>query len=304
MLLQLTADQDQLRQSLRVLFDRQAGWERSRSLENDVDRPLLSSMQQAGFLDVASTEGGTLLDAVLVVEEAEAACARAPVAARALVAARLLDSAPLVVGLVDTDPCALTRYAGLCDAYLVLDSGGASYAEAAQVDVTPEPSRWGYPLGRVRVRRAARLGSGTGGRLLAAWQVALAAEMGAAMRRAVDLTATYVTHRTQFGRPIGSYQAVSHALSEAKVATEGTIWMARRAAADPDDTILAAAAATYAADAAGLIVQRTHQVTGAIGITREYGLVASTMRLGVLRSELGGPRRHAIGLAELRWPQP
>jgi hypothetical protein len=220
-----------------------------------------------------------------------------------VVAATLLEEPPVVMGLVDPDRSALTRWAGTCDGYLVLGEGdrSAAYAAAADVEVTPVPTRWGYPLGRVTVRRSEPLGPGSGARLVNAWRIALAAEMGGAMRRAVDLTAAYVTNRRQFGRPIGSYQAVSHALGEAAVATEGTVWLARKAAANPEDGVMAAAAATYAADAARIVGQQTHQVTGAIGITLDYGLVASTMRLGVLRSELGGARRHAVALSELRW---
>lgn len=302
--LELTPEQGSLTDSLRILFGRLAGPDRARQLDDGVDRALLDTLHDGGFLDIAaSTEGGSLLDALLVVEAAEDAFARAPVAARVVVAPLVIEGPALAIGLVDADPTALVRYAGLCDAYLVLDGPQACYVEASDVDATPVPTRWGYPLGRIEVRGGTRLGPGSADRLRAAWQLGLAAEMGASMRRAVQLTARYVSERHQFGRPIASFQAVSHRLARAAVAAEGAMWLARRAAADIDDHSMAATAATYAADAARLVTEGTHQVTGAIGITREYDLVLSTMRLGVLQSELGGARRHALCLSEQRWPR-
>ena len=43
-----------------------------------------------------------------------------------------------------------------------------------------------------------------------------------------------------------------------------------------------------------------HQVTGAIGVTSEYGLVGWTMRLMALHTELGGRRAHARHVAQAR----
>jgi hypothetical protein len=241
-----------------------------------------------------------LLDAVLLVEEAEGAFARAPVAARALVAPLLPAVPGLAVGLVNGRQ-SLVRYAGWCDTYLFLEGEEAYVATTDCVDVEVVPSRWGYPLGRVRARDRQPLGEHGGSRLRSAWQLALATEMGAQMTTAVALTARYVTDRHQFGRPIGSYQAVSHRLAQAEVFAQGTTWLARRAAWSPDDRTRAATAATYACEAARYVIEATHQVTGAIGITQEYDLVLSTMRLGVLLAELGGAASHARDVVQHRW---
>jgi alkylation response protein AidB-like acyl-CoA dehydrogenase len=303
--LELSQHQNDLIAAVRRIFSRQAGPDRARELGEGagaIDRELLDTLKQNGFLDLALDQGSSLLDAVLLVEEAEAAYARAPVAARAIVAPLLLkDSSPAAVGLVSS-PRSLVRYAGTCDTYLILDGDEAFAAEAAQVNVEPVPTRWGYPLGRVRAAARSSLGPGSGRVLRTAWQIALAAEMGAQARKAVAVTAKYVTERHQFGRAIGSYQAVAHQLATAAVYAEGTMWMARRAAWDAEDTAFAAAAATYACEAARVVVTTTHQVTGAIGIAREYDLVLSTMRLGFLETELGGAEFHARTLSHERWP--
>jgi alkylation response protein AidB-like acyl-CoA dehydrogenase len=297
--LSLSDEQRSLVEALGGLFTRHAGAARARELADALDRPLLTLLHDQGFLDIATES--RLLDAVLLVEQAEAAYARAPIAARAVVAPLVLKDEPeLAVALVSS-PDALVRHAGQCDTYLVLDGDEAHVATAAQVTVEPVPSRWGYPLGRVAVQDRVSLGAGSGRRLRSAWQIALAAEMGAQMRRAVALTAAYVTERHQFGRPIGGYQAVAHQLAAAEVFAQGTTWLTRRAAWDPDDGALAAAAAAYACEGARVVVEATHQVTGAIGIAKEYDLVLSTMRLAFLESELGGGAAHAQDVSQQRW---
>lgn len=298
--LALDDDQKALEQALHTLFERHAGPARARTLGDSIDGELLDILDRQGYLDVASES--SLVHAVLLVEAAEGAFARAPVAARAIVAPLLLDDTlARAVGLVAA-PNALVRYAGLCDVYLFLDHDEVYLATAGQVSVEPVASRWGYPLGRVRADERTKVGAGKGALLSHAWQVALAAEMGAQMTRAITLTSRYVTDRKQFGRPIGSYQAVSHQLATATVYAEGTRWLARRAAWDINAPVLAAVAATYACEAARVVIDATHQVTGAIGIATEYDLVLSTMRLGFLETELGGKSAHARLAARENWP--
>ncbi|MCW2622091.1 MAG: acyl-CoA dehydrogenase domain protein, partial [Frankiales bacterium] len=98
-----------------------------------------------------------------------------------------------------------------------------------------------------------------------------------------------------------SYQAVAHQLATAEVFAQGATWLTRRAAWDPGDATAAAAAAAYACEGARVVVDATHQVTGAIGIAKEYDLVLSTMRLGFLATELGGGPAHAQVVAQQRW---
>src|SRR5262249_34370054 len=63
----------------------------------------------------------------------------------------------------------------------------------------------------------------------------------------------------------------------------------------------AATAAAYAAEAANSLFRETHQLTGAMGFTREHDLHVFSMRLQALRLELGGVSAHRRAITEQRW---
>jgi hypothetical protein len=251
---------------------------------------LLGEFDAAGYLDVVRDAGP--IEGVLVVERAAEALAVGPIAARVLVGPMAgVPDLPPAVGLVAGRSAALCRWAPQCDAFLVLDGDRALLAARGDVDVTPVESAFGASYGTVTVRRADEVGSGD--RLRRAWQVAIAAEAEGTMLAAIAKTAQYVSQRRQFGRPIGGFQAVQHRLATAYAMAMGTRWLARRAAWYVEDEFLTASAAAYGCEAAQVTYTNTHQVTGAIGITTEYGLVGWTTRLLGLRQELGGQRAHA-----------
>ena len=110
------------------------------------------------------------------------------------------------------------------------------------------------------------------------------------MLPAIAKTVEHVTERHQFGHPIGSFQAVQHRLARAYVMAEGSKWLARRAAWHHDEEFVTASAATFACQSAEVTYTNTQQVSGAIGVTSEHGLVLWTLRLLALRAALGGPR--------------
>jgi len=259
-----------------------------------------------GYLDVVRDAGP--IEGVLVVERAAAAVAAGPTAARVLAGPLAgVHDLPAAVGLVE-GRSALCRWGPVCDAYLVLDGDDALLAAREDVDVEPVESTYGAPYARITVRRGTRVAAGD--RLRRAWQVAIAAEAEGLMLAAITKTAQHVSERVQFGRPIGAFQAVQHRLAAAYAQAMGARWLARRGAWYADDEFLTASAAAYACEAAALTYQNTHQVTGAIGITSEYGLVGLTLPLLALRQELGGQRAHARRVALARramdkpWPSP
>ena len=146
-----------------------------------------------------------------------------------------------------------------------------------------------------------RLGAGSAATLRRFWRLAIAAECVGAMRAALDLTVRYVTHRRQFGRPVGSFQALQHRLAECEVLIQGGRWLTYRAAhrgAPEEDVALAAAHTT---GTALRVFNEMHQMTGAMGFTREHPLHVWTTRLHVLRQELGGARLHRQFAARTRW---
>ncbi len=105
----------------------------------------------------------------------------------------------------------------------------------------------------------------------------LAAEACGVGARALELAVTHATQRAQFGRPIGAYQAVAHALADVYVALELARsiaqWAAWSIAVGTDDAAIAAAGAkSTAADAAVLACERSIQAHGGIGFTWEHPL--------------------------------
>jgi alkylation response protein AidB-like acyl-CoA dehydrogenase len=110
-------------------------------------------------------------------------------------------------------------------------------------------------------------------RLLAA----LAVEAVGVAQKALELGVAYVSDREQFGKKIGTYQAVSHPLADTYVETELArslaYWAAWCVSVDDDQAPVAVAAAkAQAAEAAVAACERSIQVHGGIGFTWEHVL--------------------------------
>jgi alkylation response protein AidB-like acyl-CoA dehydrogenase len=136
-------------------------------------------------------------------------------------------------------------------------------------------------LADVRVPASSRLGDGGWApiaRALARTRVALAVEQVGGAQACLDLGVEYAKVRQQFGRPIGSFQAIQHTLADLFVAVETARSIAYHAAWDcaqpgTDDAELelgSAAAAAYCADAFYRCAADTIQVHGGIGFTWEH----------------------------------
>lgn len=114
----------------------------------------------------------------------------------------------------------------------------------------------------------------------------LAAELVGLARAALQLAAQHVTQRHQFGRSIGSFQAVRFRLADTKVAIEAAAEAIR--VADVDNTPLSAAIAkALAGAAADSAVRNAAQVCGAMGLTWEFGLHSIIRRSYALDILLG-----------------
>jgi len=246
-----------------------------------------------------------LLEGALVVEAvAHAAWAVAAGAAAFAVPAALGRALPGPVALADLAQPGPVRFAADARTLLLLDGAAARALTLEPGDVPRLETPYGYPMGRIPVSLAAAghdLGPGAGARLRDAWRAALAVELAGTMRGALETTLGYLKQRRQFGRPLASFQAVQHRLAACSVQVEAARWLAFETAARRAPAEGAALAAAYAAGAARRLFAETHQLSGAIGYTREHPLHVFSMRLQALRLELGGAAEHARAAAAARW---
>jgi alkylation response protein AidB-like acyl-CoA dehydrogenase len=134
--------------------------------------------------------------------------------------------------------------------------------------------------------------------------VALAAELVGISQRALEMAVDYAKEREQFGRPIGSYQAVSHRCAQMLYDTEEarslTYYAAWCADAEPESLPLAASMAkARASDAAAAVTHNAIQVFGGIGFTWEHDVHFLLKRAKASGQMLGTARQHRERVAAL-----
>ncbi|WP_029113361.1 acyl-CoA dehydrogenase [Mycobacterium sp. URHB0044] len=127
--------------------------------------------------------------------------------------------------------------------------------------------------------------------------LATAAQLIGAGQAMLDASVAYAKQRSQFGRVIGSYQAIKHKLADVYIAVElarplvygAALSLADGSADTPRD---ASAAKAAAAEAALLSARSSLQTHGAIGFTQEHDLSLLLLRVQALRSAWGDPTWH------------
>ena len=127
--------------------------------------------------------------------------------------------------------------------------------------------------------------------------LATAAQLVGAGQAMLDMSVEYAKQRSQFGRVIGTYQAIKHKLADVHIAVElarPLVYGAALSLADesPDTVRDVSAAKVAAADAALLAARSALQTHGAIGFTAEHDLSLWLLRVQALRSAWGDPTAH------------
>jgi alkylation response protein AidB-like acyl-CoA dehydrogenase len=303
-------DQRAILAAVDALCTQHAGAARATSLDAkaDWDEPLDRALAEAGFAEIALGEPETgTLEAAMVIAEVTRHAGTLPIGAQVLVA-------PAMVGRILPGPVALVSLAhpgpvrfGAHARTALVDCGDEARLVALEPgEGMPVRSNFMLPVGQLALdaRRGEPLGAGSAEALRSWWRVALAAELYGAMSAALDVTVAYVKRRRQFGRAIGSFQALQHRLAMCAVQVEATRWLTFEAASQDLPGESAAVAAAYAAEAANQIFREMHQLTGAMGFTREHDLHVFSMRLAALRLELGGASAHRRAIAAQRWIDP
>lgn len=292
--------------------------------KSDAWRPVFSRLAELGIFGVAIPEelggaDGSIEDLCAMVEEAAKALVPGPVATTAL--ATLVISDPELLGALASGE----RFAGLAlegdvefdgatstasgtlpfalgvaegavllapadGKWLLIDTGGAG------VQVEPlTAGDFSRPLARVVLNSApATVVSDTRARVEELAATVLAAEAAGITRWSLETAVDYAKVREQFGKPIGSFQAIKHICAEmlcraeqAEVAAAD----AARAAAEGDESqfsIAAALAASTGIAAVKANVKDCIQVLGGIGCTWEHDAHLYLRRAHAIGRFLGG----------------
>src|SRR5690606_27137700 len=137
----------------------------------------------------------------------------------------------------------------------------------------------------------------TGAALLASEQLGLA-------ERCLDDTVAYVKTRYQFGRPVGSFQALKHRLADLWTSITQARAVARHAAScaaagDADTEIAVAVAQSHCSAVAVKAAEERVQMHGGTGLTWEHHAHLSLERAKADAIALGTPDRHRAALAGL-----
>ncbi|EHB47045.1 acyl-CoA dehydrogenase domain-containing protein [Mycolicibacterium rhodesiae JS60] len=133
--------------------------------------------------------------------------------------------------------------------------------------------------------------------------VAIACDSLGVAQAMLAATVAYVKVREQFGRPIGSFQAVKHACADMHVAiavSRQLVSAAVQAVADdrPEAGVAAAMAKSYTCGAAVDVVGKAMQLHGGIGYTWESGIHVYLKRAALNRSLFGSPATYRKELAQ------
>ncbi|MFF2809844.1 acyl-CoA dehydrogenase family protein [Streptomyces sp. NPDC058000] len=312
---QLSLDQRALRAGTRELLTGRFDRDRLRAAVDDpaLDRALWRQLADAGFfaLRLPEAAGGVglgLPEAALVFEEAGRALLPGPLVAGHLLAGAVdgVATGERIVALCDdsTDPV-LWEHPADCDELIFLEGGAPGHTGRAHRSAPAEVTRAPFtsvdpltPLARVtdhprttpcddldvpRLRREAAL-------LTAAQQLGSAA-------RTVEMAVAHARQRTQFGAPIGSFQAVKHLCAGMLVRAE-LARVAVYAAAVTGDALDITGAKLLADEAAVHNARDCLQVHGGMGFTWEADVHLHLKRAWLRAETWGGAREATERLAD------
>lgn len=314
---EFTEEQDMLRDTIRALFrDRcppdivRASW------ENDDGQvpglwPALAEMGVLGLLapESAGGLGMTEVDLVRLLEEAGYAGVPEPLVEHVAVAVPALaesgsglleaaidGSSTITIALDDAPVVAAAR----ADAIIVRSGSELTLARewSSSIRSALDQSR---RLASISDVVAEPMPDADAGLAFDRAVLGTAAQAIGVAQRLLDATVDYVGQRHQFGKPVGSYQAVKHHLADVAIAVEfarplvyRAAWsVARPATHDPvtrgRDVSMAKSQASDAVDRAARAALQCH---GAIGYTFEYDLQLWLKRGWALAAAHGDARRH------------
>lgn len=247
---------------------------------------LEAELAEGEYFDIAAIEELGPASAALVVERLARLPGTAEIALSMLVRPQLDIALPRPIAVVENGRPG--RFVATCKTLIVIEDDAIGIAHPAATDVEAVESLYAYPMGRLVGAPEVHWLSAQEGDSVRTWlRVACAAEIAGLMQAAIDSTVEHISIRKQFGRPLGTFQALRHRMAECAVLAGGVRRLALKAAwtGDAGD---AALAALHAQDSAIRVNYDVHQMMGAMGMTLESSLHLWTYRMKALLSELGG----------------
>jgi alkylation response protein AidB-like acyl-CoA dehydrogenase len=251
--------------------------------------PTMEQLAELGWVGILQSDDFTFLDAAVLFEELGRALYDGPYALNE-VAAQPGDD----VWSIEID--GFVPHLDRVQRVLTPDMQGAN-AQGETVATVDET----LGLGRLS-RNGAEPAHGDWGDVRRRLLAAFALEAVGIGSKAIELAIDYVKDREQFGKKIGTYQAISHSLVDGYVAVELArslaYWAAWSVAENDAQADLAVAAAkSQAAEAAVLACEKSIQAHGGIGFTWEHPLHRYYKRALWLEGALGYGREHRAEIA-------
>jgi alkylation response protein AidB-like acyl-CoA dehydrogenase len=271
-----SSEQEDLRREARAFLEANAS-------------PTIDQLRELGWVGILQGEDFTFLDAAVLFEEL----------------GRVLYDGPYVLNEVAGQPGD--------ELWSIEVDGFVPHLDQVQRVLTPdmqgEPARGetlatvdeSLGLGRL-ARNGATPAEGDWDTVRRRLLAALALEAVGIGSKANELAIAYVSEREQFGKKIGTYQAISHSLVDGYVAVElarSLAYWAAWAVAESDEQadLAVAAAKSQATEAAVLACEKSIQAHGGIGFTWEHPLHRYYKRALWLEGALGYGREHRAEIA-------
>lgn len=261
------------------------------------------ALEESGFLDAASLDDLGPLAAAMVTQEISSKPIIVEAAYSSFLRALVLAEWPRPMAVLTGDYSQATRFLGVAKSVVFLGENEVRASRVEAEDTIPAETFFAYPMARLRdpaaclSRSESVADSAIVRRLLL---LATACELSGVLKAALFCVTEHVKDRRQFGRPIGSFQAVQHRLAMCASTISSGEWLARRAAAS-GSMEHAVMAAGFLQECTNRILYDLHQFMGAMGLTLEHPLYRWSYRAKLLVSDLGGASRQLRDLATITW---